>query len=634
MKFVCDSCNAKYQIGDDKVAGKTLRMKCRRCGHMIQVAATVTESSVSQKPPQDAASSSAVPAAPAALAAPAAPTVPEVTNEDGATVVKPSPLFLLEASGLGSGGVAAIPRPGPSVAGISQPFRGGPRIVPPARPSLRSVPPAAAVPAAPGSPAAAATAPTAPTAPTGATPGAAGQPGTHTRSAPGLYGGFARAVAAKPENPPQVPTEDWYVGVNGVPLGPVRLAVLRDKAAHGQVDGESLVWREGFDEWQPAKTLPGLLAILEEAEQLRASRTSTPVVVPPAAPSAAAAPPALAPTPEPSIPFNLVQQPREPAPSIAQPYAPLGQGLPGQADPRSSAFAPLPAGSAGGGQVVGKFDPFAPEAPGPPASSDAAAAAGWAGPTVPGPAAGSSFGLTTTSTGRAESSTDSPPPKKGVHPMAWAFVAMAAAFGGVAAWAIFLRKPNVVVVPGETTTVTVPVAGANVPVPGSATTGTSTATEVPTVDASGKPVVVPGLGGPRTTATSSKSGEQVAPIDPSILGPGPSGPGTADPGGSGGGPLTAGQIQGVVSSNTARVRKKCWDPASSGRASDAPSSVKVTIKISISPSGSVGGASASGGNEKYFPGLVSCVQRVVLAWKFPTAGEPSEAVVPFNFAAQ
>jgi predicted Zn finger-like uncharacterized protein len=614
VKFVCDSCNAKYQIGDDKVAGKTLRMKCRRCGHMIQVAATVTESSVSQKPPQDHS---------APVAIPAAPSVPEVTNEDGATVVKPSPLFLLEASGLG-GGAAQMPRPGPSVAGTSQPFRGGPRIVPPARPSLRSVPPAAPA----GAAAAAAPAP-------GGAP--AGQPGTHTRSAPGLYGGFARAVAAKPESHPPVPTEDWYVGVNGVPLGPVRLAVLRDKAAQGQVDGESLVWREGFDEWQPAKTFPGLLAILDEAKQLRASRTSMPVVVPPGAPSAASAP--LAPAPEPSIPFNLVQAPREPAPSAQATASPPG-------DPRASgaAFAapgviaslvatPSTQGSAAGGNVVGKFDPFGPTAApsaAAPAPAPSSAAAGWSAPSAAGSTAGSGFGLTTTSAGGSESSIDSPP-KKGIHPAAWAFVAMAAAFGGVAAWAVFLRKPNVVVVPGETTTVTVPVAGANVPIPNSSTAG-PTATEVPTVDASGKPVV-PGVGGPRTTATSSKSSEQVAPIDPSILGPGPSGPGTSDPGNSGG-PLTAGQIQGVVSSNTARVRKKCWDPASSGRAADAPSSVKVTVKISISPSGSVSGASASGGNEKYFPGLVGCVQSVVSAWKFPPAGEPSEAVVPFNFAAQ
>ncbi|MEJ7734939.1 MAG: zinc-ribbon domain-containing protein [Polyangiaceae bacterium] len=48
MKFLCDNCKAKYQIGDEKVAGKTVRMKCRKCGHLIQVHASVTESSVAR----------------------------------------------------------------------------------------------------------------------------------------------------------------------------------------------------------------------------------------------------------------------------------------------------------------------------------------------------------------------------------------------------------------------------------------------------------------------------------------------------------------------------------------------------------------------------------------------------------
>lgn len=39
MKFICDNCKAKYQIGDEKVAGKMVRMQCRRCGHLIQVSA-------------------------------------------------------------------------------------------------------------------------------------------------------------------------------------------------------------------------------------------------------------------------------------------------------------------------------------------------------------------------------------------------------------------------------------------------------------------------------------------------------------------------------------------------------------------------------------------------------------------
>ncbi|MEM9067389.1 MAG: GYF domain-containing protein [Myxococcota bacterium] len=35
MKFLCDNCKAKYQIPDEKIAGRTLRMKCRKCGHNI-----------------------------------------------------------------------------------------------------------------------------------------------------------------------------------------------------------------------------------------------------------------------------------------------------------------------------------------------------------------------------------------------------------------------------------------------------------------------------------------------------------------------------------------------------------------------------------------------------------------------
>ncbi len=56
MKFLCDNCKAKYQIADEKVAGKTVRMKCRKCGHQIEVRAEVTEQSVSMampKPPSN-----------------------------------------------------------------------------------------------------------------------------------------------------------------------------------------------------------------------------------------------------------------------------------------------------------------------------------------------------------------------------------------------------------------------------------------------------------------------------------------------------------------------------------------------------------------------------------------------------
>lgn len=39
MKFVCDSCRSRYEIADEKVAGKTLQIRCRNCGHLIRLSA-------------------------------------------------------------------------------------------------------------------------------------------------------------------------------------------------------------------------------------------------------------------------------------------------------------------------------------------------------------------------------------------------------------------------------------------------------------------------------------------------------------------------------------------------------------------------------------------------------------------
>lgn len=666
MKFVCDSCKAKYQIGDDKVAGKTLRMKCRRCGHMIQVAATVTESSVSQKLPTE-------PAAGSAAVEPRHPTPPPGhldpgpleggEREEGATVVRPSPLFLFQ-NDKKPGAPAAPPAPTPSVTGLPRP--GGPRIVPPARPSLRSSPPGAMPNASmPGAP----------------MPGAAAAPGAHSPSAPGLYGGFARAVAAPPTQSadPPLPTEDWYVGVGGVPLGPVRLTMLRDKAAQNQVDADSLVWREGFDEWQPVKSFPALLALVEEARQTRMSRTSLPAVTPPpsavspasalartpAAPgvpnarpggalpviAASPAPAIVIPDAAPSLPFDLVRQ--TPAPGTQDPRSPASSlgVVAAQSSPKpevvSDPFAPPTVASAA--EVIG--DPFNPRASqlgrngaGPLNVGGPAAGAAANGSATNG-AANGGFGYGLTTTVGVTKPNDAPPvtpisvpppapAKKGLSPAIVAFIAMAAAFGGVAAWALFFRNPKVVYMPAEggAPTTQQPVVGGAVPPP--PTNGTSTATEPAASSvASGAAVAGnPTGGGLRPTGTV-KPGETAAPFDTSGFNTGGPGPAPTETS-AGGGPLTEGQISGVVSSNTARVRRKCWDQAVAGRSADAPSSVKVTAKLKIAPSGSVSSASASGGNEKFYPGLTSCVQSTVQGWKFPSSDNGGEVVVPFSFNAQ
>ncbi|MDF3071897.1 MAG: Signal recognition particle receptor protein FtsY [Polyangiaceae bacterium] len=87
-------------------------------------------------------------------------------------------------------------------------------------------------------------------------------------------GGTAAAPAPESELPLSMPGDEWFVGINGVPVGPIRLSELRSKAASGAVTKESLVWRDGFEDWRPLKTYPELLAIVEEGvSSARASLT-------------------------------------------------------------------------------------------------------------------------------------------------------------------------------------------------------------------------------------------------------------------------------------------------------------------------------------------------------------------------
>ena len=37
MRFVCDSCRAQYMISDDKVGPNGVKVRCKKCGHVIVV---------------------------------------------------------------------------------------------------------------------------------------------------------------------------------------------------------------------------------------------------------------------------------------------------------------------------------------------------------------------------------------------------------------------------------------------------------------------------------------------------------------------------------------------------------------------------------------------------------------------
>lgn len=223
-----------------------------------------------------------------------------------------------------------------------------------------------------------------------------------------------------------------------------------------------------------------------------------------------------------------------------------------------------------------------------------------------------------------------------MHPIVYAFIAMAAAFGGVVAYLIFSRPPQPVIIYQQ-----VPGAGtgtAGTPTSAPSSSGQAVATsDVPSAEPSSpQPRVSSGGGGkgpdPKATSTANS-----APLDTSGFGgqqvPGPSAVPTDSGANSALGQLSQGEIGGVVNANQARVRKRCWQPALDSAAQGAPGSARVRGHIVIGPSGSVESASASG-SEKDFPGLSSCIAGQMKGWKFPPSSGSTPVDIPFVFAGQ
>ncbi|CAN91812.1 hypothetical membrane-associated protein [Sorangium cellulosum So ce56] len=716
MKFICDNCKAKYQIGDEKVAGKMVRMQCRRCGHLIQVSASVTESSVARalpvEPPREAGDE-----------AHAAPPSDEAPAVDGGAA---SPLKPPLASSLGQGAAPAPPRPTsqalPRPAGAPRPpvapravpgpaSSPRPATAPQAAPAARAVQPAPAAPARSPAPAARAAEPTPP----------AGAAGAFTRAMSNDRPlGKAPAVRA-------TSSEDWYVGVGGVPLGPVRLSVIRDKALAGAVDGESLVWREGFDEWQPLKNFPELLEIVTQAQSTRLSpparrisTTGSSVGQPQASsakapassrvPALGGAAPARPATREPEPPGLNEQAPAVAAftaagtPAVSAPLpAPVASATsvasvasatsvarvtpvaPAARAPAAWPGAPAGAGrthAAGAAPVEVLADPFAADRTAPAAfapgaelaasaSTELARGAGGLGgsPSAASPAGGLAAGVARSATAPAGGrltaggspaaagalsaaepaplvatpgslvETVAPRRRSGMSPLAYAFIAMAAAFGGVSAFVLLSPKPQpvqVVTAPApQSQPADLPTAAPPPPPP------VEPDAPAPAETASARPEVAPtgkagGVASQRPPPDKPVAPSASAQLDRSGFGAGVPGP-SSGPGSQGASasltPLSQGEISGVVESNRPSVRRHCWQPALDARASNAASTARVSASVVIAASGAVQSVSA-GGSEKDYPGLASCIASRIKSWRFPPSSGSTPVTIPFVFAAQ
>ena len=53
MKIVCDACQAKYSISDDKVQGKVFKIRCKKCSNIIVVRGGAGASEPAPAPAQE-----------------------------------------------------------------------------------------------------------------------------------------------------------------------------------------------------------------------------------------------------------------------------------------------------------------------------------------------------------------------------------------------------------------------------------------------------------------------------------------------------------------------------------------------------------------------------------------------------
>lgn len=533
VKFLCDQCKAKYRIADDKVAGKTVRMKCRKCGHLIEVRSAVTESSVASIPP-------------------AAPT-------------------------------------------------GGSH--PPARPATKPAPPRS----------------TSLAASLTSTRSPAAKP---DRPAGALAGAFKTTVQREDEVSAPFdmselsPGDDWYVAINGVPVGPIRIAEVRRKAALGAVTEDSLVWQEGLDEWRPLRAFPDLAKTVREAATVvRTSITPPPTearssLTPPPPRSTSARPATAAP-----MPRGVAPRPFVAAPPPRNNVVPIMSRL------ATAEKLPEPA------PVAAPFrTPFAA-----PVTDTHAVAAAVVDPFHPAVGAGLPPSAAFAS---ADAASIVLPPglrRRGPNSIV---IAMIATFisGGLAAMILtpMLTRPSTAPTPSGQ--------GSAAPAPPPAPTPppqASQPSDTPAPIASAPAAQAKGAlamgGGPRSYGpTPAPAATSTGPkLDLSGLAGGPRVAPTDEVGGdtnrAAGQCITEGQIVNVLTQHRPGITRTCWD-----RNPTPKPSVNITVALTVGPDGSAQGVSASGDD----PAVAHCIENDVRNWHFAAMGCSQKISVPFKFVRQ
>jgi predicted Zn finger-like uncharacterized protein len=492
-------------------------------------------------------------------------------------------------------------------------------------------------------------------------PSAAARPVTGTQ----LADQFRQSVQAGGAEAEELPQDGWFVGVNGVPLGPIPVGDLRELAAAGHIDRRSLVWREGLAEWRPLGKFPQLARVLDEG---------------------ASAPPAGF---EPEGSFS------SPGFTANGSNGHVATGFDSVRAPESEAERPSAWGDLDDEDdedeqpttVKGRVSMPPASMGGPPASQPQPPAPTFSLP--PGATnLGTPFGLPpqarAANTGVIQMASAPPPSQHApvvtmstAQPMTeeadaqmmrsrgkarlfkWLIVAAAFALGAILTHMFGLgggssehpqrpaSEPTRALAPVEEHEPEAPpppeLEPAGVPGPardraapvkdlgsdlGSETSANATGSKPAAGLVGLSPASVP----PRTKPSSSLlSVLEGSPLLFTAVGTGPRPASDGQVGSLGG--LNETAIQRSVRRYSRAVRQSCWDRALEARAPGVPSSARVSAAIWVDASGRVKSVSMSGAPRGY-PGLARCIEGAVKGWVFPRADGETHTTVPFMFVGQ
>jgi predicted Zn finger-like uncharacterized protein len=228
MRFVCDSCRAQYMISDDKIGAKGVKIRCKKCGHVIVVRPAGAAA------PKDDGSSEA-----------SASESTATTATHGAANANASMLASLGTPP--EGGLFTGVEEDEIGAVFDQVLNSGSQKI--------------------------------------ASGDSAGDKAKESKSStPDAVRKLAEAEDQPDEPKAAAPANDWFVAIDEKQVGPLTVDKIKEHWDRGEVGPDSLCWRAGFSDWIPLSEARDLASVL-------APRPAKPVIVAPAAVAASASGP-------------------------------------------------------------------------------------------------------------------------------------------------------------------------------------------------------------------------------------------------------------------------------------------------------------------------------------------------------